>query len=89
MAGEGKLLQAVHLHFGDSLKHSCSVGEKPGTRRGAPRPAGTEPQFFFAPTQVEKRRNDWGAEGFAKRYGEARSDFLPSTDDWMKVVPPG
>jgi len=47
---------------------------------------GPAPQFFFAPTQLVKRREDWGADGLAERYGEARSAFLPSTDGWMKIV---
>ena len=34
------------------------------------------PQFFFAPTQVEKRRADWGAAGFQQRVQDSWRDFL-------------
>jgi hypothetical protein len=87
MAGEGKLLHAVHHHFGDSLKHSCLVGATHWEKRETPQELpGVEPQFFFAPTRVEKRRQDWGPDGFGQRYGDARRAFLPSVDGWMKVV---
>jgi hypothetical protein len=87
LAGDGRLLHAVHHHFRDDLKHSCVVGathwEQRETQHALP---GPEPQFFFAPTQLEKRRRDWGPGGFEKRYGEARTAFLPSSQRWMKVV---
>ena len=87
MAGEGKLLHAVHHHFGDSLKYSCLVGATHWEKRETPQELpGPEPQFFFAPTRVEKRRQDWGPDGFGKRYGDARRAFLPSVDGWMQVV---
>jgi uncharacterized protein DUF2855 len=87
MAGDGKLLKSVHDHFKDNLKHSCIVGATHWEDREAPGDLpGPVPQFFFAPTQLAKRRQEWGAEGFGRRYGEARSAFLPSTDEWMKIV---
>jgi uncharacterized protein DUF2855 len=87
MAGDGSVLKSVHDHFGDNLKYSCIVGATHWEDRDAPGDlAGPAPQFFFAPTQLVKRREDWGADGFAERYGEARSAFLPSTDAWMKIV---
>jgi hypothetical protein len=87
IAGEGKLLHTVHHHFGDSLKHSCIVGATHWDQRETPQELpGAKPEFFFAPTRIEKRRQDWGAEGFGKRYGDARRAFLPSIDGWMKIV---
>jgi uncharacterized protein DUF2855 len=87
MAGDGKLLESVHEHFGDSLKYSCIVGATHWEDRGAPvNLSGPAPQFFFAPTQLEKRREEWGAEEFGRRYGDARGAFLPSTDEWMTIV---
>jgi hypothetical protein len=87
MAGDGGVLKAVHEHFGDNLKHSCIVGKThwDDTEASGELP-GPIPQFFFAPTQLAKRREDWGAEEFASRYGGAREAFLPSTDEWMKIV---
>ena len=87
MAGDGKVLKAVHGHFGDNLKYSCIVGATHWEDREAPGDLpGPAPQFFFAPTQLVARRQEWGAEVFADRYGEARGAFLPSADAWMKIV---
>jgi hypothetical protein len=87
MAGDGKLLYAVHDHLGDSLKHSCIVGATHWEDREAPGDLpGPPPQFFFAPTQLAKRREEWGAEGFAGRYGDARAAFLPATNEWLRIV---
>jgi len=86
MAGDGKLLHAVHHHFGDNLKYSCIIGathwEQRATQHQLP---GAKPQFFFAPTQVQKRMKDWGPDGFFTRLGEAWRTFLPSVKPWLEV----
>ncbi len=62
ISGDGAVRQAVHSHFGDDLVHSMAVGithwEELGAGQGdLPGPA---PAFFFAPSRVEKRSEDWG-----------------------------
>ncbi|MGH8458430.1 MAG: DUF2855 family protein, partial [Nevskiales bacterium] len=63
MAGNGTLLHDIHHHFGDSLKHSCMVGgthwEQRETQHALP---GPRPEFFFAPTRIKKRMQDWGPD---------------------------
>jgi uncharacterized protein DUF2855 len=87
MAGEGKLLHAVHHHFGDSLNYCCIVGATHWEQREVQHELpGPTPQFFFAPTQIDKRREDWGPGGIEQRYGEAWRAFLPSVNGWMEVV---
>ena len=87
MAGEGRLLHRVHHHFRDQLKYSCIVGathwEARETQHQLP---GAKPQFFFAPTQVAKRRKDWGPGGLEQRFGVAWRELLPSVNGWLKVV---
>jgi hypothetical protein len=87
MASDGKLLRRVHEHFGDSLRHSCTVGathwEEREVQHDLP---GPRPEFFFAPTQIDKRVKDWGPGGVARRYAEAWTAFLPSVQGWMNVV---
>lgn len=86
MAGDGKLLHAVHHHFGDALKYSCIVGathwDQRATQHALP---GAKPQFFFAPTQVQKRQKDWGGDVFMRRLGEAWRGFLPSVESWLEI----
>jgi NADPH:quinone reductase-like Zn-dependent oxidoreductase len=86
MAGDGKLLHAVHHHFRDQLKYSCIVGathwEDRATQHQLP---GAKPQFFFAPTQVQKRSQDWTYAGLQQRLGEGWRAFLPSVSRWLDV----
>lgn len=87
MAGNGSLLHDVHHHFATELRYSCMVGgthwKKRETQHGLP---GAKPEFFFAPTQVKKRQQDWGAGGVESRYAEAWRPFLLSVGSWMRVV---
>ena len=87
MAGNAGVLRAAHEHFGDGVKYSCQVGithwEEQGATQGLP---GAEPQFFFAPSQVEKRRADWGAGGFQQRVQDSWREFLTGTDGWLEIV---
>jgi hypothetical protein len=86
MAGDAKLLSAVHHHFGD-LKYSCIVGATHWDAAKVPGELpGPQPQLFFAPTQLQKRREDWGAAGLEQRVTQAWDAFLPSVRGWMKVV---
>lgn len=87
MAGNAKVLTAIHNHFGDQLKHSCMVGithwQQSGRPAGLPGPA---PQMFFAPTQIEKRAKDWGPGGLQQRFGKVWGEFTKSADGWINVV---
>jgi hypothetical protein len=86
MAGDGKLLHAVHHHFREQLKYSCIIGathwENRETQHQLP---GAKPQFFFAPTQVGKRTKDWGYPGLVTKLGEGWRAFLPSVERWLEI----
>ncbi len=88
MAGNGDVVRAIHTHFRDALKYSCTVGV---THWEAPRTAaealpGPKPEFFFAPTQIQKRSKDWGADGFQQRAGDAWRAFRDASAVWLHVV---
>ncbi len=87
LAGSGDLVAAIHTHFGDALRYSSLVG---GTHRDAgPRPAdlpGPAPQFFFAPSQIKKRAQEWGAEELTKRLGEGFSNFATFIEPSLQVT---
>jgi len=88
MAGNGDVVRAIHGHFRDALKCSCTVGI---THWEAPRTAaealpGPKPEFFFAPAQIQKRSKDWGPDGFQQRVGEAWRAFRDSSAAWLHVV---
>ena len=86
-AGDGDVRKAVHSHFGDELLHSMAVGvthweEFKGGDSELP---GPPPTFFFAPTRVTKRANDWGAAGLEERVAEAWHPFCEWTGGWLQV----
>jgi hypothetical protein len=87
IAGNGDVRAAVHGHFGDALQHSLIVG---GTHwdhqsQDAAPLAGPAPTFFFAPTQIAKRNEDWGAAELERRVGEAWRRYSRWTDGWLQL----
>jgi hypothetical protein len=86
MAGNAELRSAIHHRYGDALKYSCNVGmthwDAAGGEEELPGPT---PEFFFAPSQIQKRTQEWGPEGLQARIGDAWGAFRDSTDDWLKI----
>ena len=72
MSGDGAVVEAVHRHFGDQVKASIGVGATHWGAGRAPRDLpGARPAFFFAPAQIAKRDQDWGAGVLMRRAVEA------------------
>ena len=86
-SGDGEVVDGLHHHYGNNIKYSCLVG---GTHWDANPPAGdlpgAIPKFFFAPSQIQKRSQDWGAAGLQERMGEVWVRFRDSSDEWLRVV---
>lgn len=56
-----------------------------------PHPAGADvpgvhPEFFFAPTQMAKRREDWRPGGIERRHADAWRAFAPIVEGWVDIV---
>jgi len=86
MSGNGGVQRTIHAHFGDQLKHSCSIGATHWeAERSVGELAGPKPEFFFAPSQIAKRSKDWGPAEFQKRLGSAWLSFRDFSDTWMRV----
>ena len=82
MAGSTKILKAIHYHFTDKLHYSCRIG---ATHHGDMLSAdlaltlnlpGAIPRFFFAPTQLKKRTNDWGANKTMHKIGISLLSYI-------------
>lgn len=88
MAGNADLRSRLHHHYGDELRYSCSVGathwEAARIEGNEPLP-GPRPTLFFAPTQVQKRASEWGADGMADRIAAAWTPFVQEADGWITV----
>ncbi len=87
-AGDTGVRAAVHEHLGDALRSSTGVGMTHGAI-DASAPAGLpgpQPQFFFAPVELERRAKEWGAAGIEQRYREAWAGFAPRLESgWLDL----
>ena len=88
MAGSDTLRQTIHRHFDDRLAHDAAVGvthfDERALKNAGDLP-GSPPTFFFAPTQISKRRADWGPGAIEKRFGVAWREFAPVVENWVDV----
>ena len=85
-AGNAELLAGLHNHFSSHLQYSCLVGASHWDQGGASTELpGPVPQMFFAPTQAQKRVEEWGGPLFQQRLAEVWSVFLNFVDNWMEV----
>jgi hypothetical protein len=89
IAGDADVRQAVHSHFGDELVHSMAVGMThwEGLNPGGAELPGPRPTFFFAPTRVSKRAQDWGRAGLETRVADAWHPFCTWTGEWLETIP--
>jgi len=87
VAGNQKLRVRIHEHFGDHLVYDAMVGaaHMEGLTGPAADVSGPRPEFFFAPTQIQKRRGDWGPGEVENRYARAWGEFTPKVKSWVEV----
>tara|TARA_R110001599_G_scaffold353688_1_gene595351 strand:+ start:32197 stop:33312 length:1116 start_codon:yes stop_codon:yes gene_type:complete len=91
-AGDFALLQQLHEQLSPGLKYSCMVGASHWTAQtgsaldaGADALPGPAPQFFFAPSQADKRVSEWGADVFQGRLAGAWTGFIAFVDSWLSI----
>ncbi|MEM9169003.1 MAG: DUF2855 family protein [Pseudomonadota bacterium] len=87
MSGNRSLTEKLHRHFGDQLVQSCLVGAThwEGDRRVDKSLPGARPTFFFAPAQVAKRNEEWGAGVFAGKIAMACAQLAQGVKDIIAV----
>jgi hypothetical protein len=87
MAGDAAVREAVHRSAGERLRHSAVVGathwDEPAAS-GEPLP-GPKPEFFFAPTHLERLQAQLGAKEVQRRMGEAWDEFVGQAGGWMDI----
>lgn len=88
MAGNPNVLAAVHQHLGERVKHSMMIGKShhdavPAAGAGAL--PGATPEFFFAPTALDRLVAAWGAEEYRRRTTEATHEFIDGSRTWMSL----
>jgi hypothetical protein len=88
MAGNPNVLARVHHHLGDRVKHSMMIGKS--HHDAVPETAavalpGAAPQFFFAPTALDRLVAGWGAAEYRRRTTEATHEFIDASRTWMTI----
>jgi hypothetical protein len=88
MAGNPDVLAAVHHRLGDRVKYSMMIGKShhdavpTGVAATLP---GAAPQFFFAPTALDRLVAEWGAAEYRRRTTEATHEFIEGSRAWMTI----
>lgn len=87
MAGDAAVREAVHRLAGDRLRHSAVVGATHWDgSAGATEPLlGPAPEFFFAPTQLERLEAQLGSRELQRQMGDAWNEFVGRAAGWMDV----
>ena len=87
MSGNAGVIGSLHHHYNDKLRYSCMIGathyNDMGSTEGLP---GAVPEFFFAPSQAQKRAGDWGGSEMEKRIGSSYVEFRTFCDGWLQVL---
>lgn len=86
MSGSGKILKEIHVHLGDQLKYILKVGltHWTDTSSSADIEDLTErSRFFFAPTQIARRMQEWGPNEYQRRTEGFMKKAADRTGEWM------
>ena len=87
MAGNSRLRETLHRHFGEQMKYSGLIGlTHRGTDPNEPELPGAKPSWFFAPDHIRKRAKEWGPGGVDQRFAAAWATFAPKLDKWLEVT---
>ena len=86
MSGNAQIKARVHGTLGAHLKHSAAVGISHWDKF-QPKLAveGIKPEFFFAPAQIAKRREEWGAGVIEKQITQAWKRLAADASGWLDV----
>ncbi len=88
MAGNPNVLAAVHHRLGERVRYSMMIGKSHhdavATAAAGALP-GASPQFFFAPTELDRLVDGWGAAEYRRRTAEATHEFIEASRAWMTI----
>ncbi len=86
MAGNAQVKSRLHHHLADNMKYSAAVGTSHWDKFAQPQDLpGAKPQFFFAPEQIRKRREEWGPGVIEKHIAAAWRRIAAESSDWLNV----
>ncbi len=88
MSGNGEILGQIHAHLGDNMVKTLNVGLTHwDSARRDDRIIRDRSEFFFAPSQIQKRMKERGADEFGKRSAAFIMDAAIKSNAWLKLKP--
>ena len=86
MSGNAAVKSEVHSTLGAHLKHSSAVGISHWDQFNPQNAVeGVKPQFFFAPAQIAKRREEWAPGVMEKQITQAWKRLAADAGSWLDV----
>ena len=86
MAGNADVKSRLHHHLTDNMRHSSAVGTSHWDKFAPPNDLpGAKPKFFFAPAQIQKRREEWGPGAIEKQITAAWKRLASDSAAWLSV----
>ena len=86
MAGSNQTIIDLHQHFEQALKYSCRIGATHHNELFIEQDLpGAKPIFFFAPNQIQKRTQDWGAEKLMAKIAQSFNRYMQYCDKMLTI----
>lgn len=86
MSGDGPTRSRLHHHLGNNMKNSQIVGVTHWDAESVKEPLpGSQPVFFFAPAQIDKRNADWGPGVLAQKGYAASAGLAMKLKNQLKM----
>lgn len=86
MSGNGEVLGRLHAHLGDNMIRCINVGLTHWDEGLTDdRVIRERSEFFFAPTHIQRRMQDWGPDGFAERTSRFMQEAAQKSRGWLKL----
>ena len=86
MSGSGAVLSALAAHLGENMRYCSNVGvTHHDAARVRPDTMGGRSAFFFAPSHIKKRADEWGPGELDKRVGAFFRDAALRSRDWLRI----
>jgi hypothetical protein len=87
MSGNGSILNDLHKHLGDNMRFCSNVGVTHWKAiNTGPDFIKQRSEFFFAPSQLQKRIKEWGMQEFEEKSSEYLKYSFAKSREWLKMT---
>ena len=86
MSGNAEVLGRLHRHLGDNMQRCLNVGlthwDEAGSADGI---IAERSEFFFAPSHIQKRLQEWGPDTFSQKTATFMQGTAAKSRDWLQL----